>query len=129
MSKDFAAIASVAGTSVVEGCNATRPVSVLEVHGTADEVVPNNNTTRNEGVFRVPPAVDAISYWAQRDGIVSVPQQQVGGNLTVTAYGGGSNGTEVVLYTINGGTHRWPAEIPTTDLIWRFFELHPRQSG
>ena len=52
-------------------------------------------------------------------------------SLAGTTYGEGLNGTEVVLYTINGGTHEWfpPCEIPTTDLIWRFFELHPRQSG
>ena len=128
--EDFAAIASIAGTSVVEGCNATRPVSVLEVHGTADEVVPYNNTTRNESVFPVPPAVDAISYWAQRDGTVSESQQQVGNN-TVTTYGGGSNGTEVVLYTVIGATHSqtFANPIPTLDLVWRFLELHPRQSA
>ncbi|MGZ4864708.1 MAG: extracellular catalytic domain type 1 short-chain-length polyhydroxyalkanoate depolymerase [Halobacteriota archaeon] len=130
-SEDFAAIASVAGTSVVEGCNATRPVSVLEVHGTADSVVPYNNTTRSESALPVPPAVDAISYWTQHDRTVSVQRQQVANNVTATTYGGGSNDTEVVIYTINGGTHEWfpPWQIPTTDLIWRFFELHTRQSA
>jgi polyhydroxybutyrate depolymerase len=127
--EDFAAIASIAGTSVVEGCNATRPVSVLEVHGTADEVVPYNNTTHSESALPVPPAVDAISYWAQHDRTVSVQRQQGEGNLTVTTYSGGSDGTEVVLYTRNGGKHAWPTEIPTTDFIWRFFELHPRRSA
>jgi polyhydroxybutyrate depolymerase len=53
----------------------------------------------------------------------------VEGNLTVTTYNGGLNGTEVVLYTINGGGHGWPSEIPTNDLIWRFFEQHPRLSA
>ena len=128
MSADFAAIASVAGTSVVEGCNATGPVSVLEIHGTADTVVPYNNTTRNASDLPVEPAVDAVSQWAQRDGTVSVSQQQVGNN-TVTTYGGGLNGTEVELYTINGARHGWPPEIPTADVIWRFFEQHPRHSG
>jgi len=129
--EDFAAIASIAGTSVVEGCNATRPVSVLEVHGSADEVIPYNNTTRNESVFRVPPAVDAISYWAQHDRTVSVQRQQVTNNVTETTYSGGSNGTEVVLYTVIGATHSqtFANPIPTLDLVWRFLELHPRQSA
>ena len=36
--EDFAAIAAVSATSVVtERCNATRPVSVMAVHGTADD--------------------------------------------------------------------------------------------
>jgi Poly(3-hydroxybutyrate) depolymerase len=128
-SEDFAAIAPVAATSVVESCNATGPVSVFAVHGTADEAVPYNNSTRSASALPVPPAVDAVFSWAQRDGTVSVPRQQVEGNLTVTTYGRGANGTEVVLYTLNGGTHVWPTKIPTTDLIWRFFELHPRQSA
>jgi polyhydroxybutyrate depolymerase len=127
--EDFAAIAPVSATSVVESCNATIPVSVFAVHGTADEVIPYNNTTRSGSALPVPPAVDAISYWAQHDGTVPAPLQQTVGNLTVTTYSGGSNGTEVVLYTLNGGRHGWPAEIPTTDLIWRFFELHPQWSA
>ncbi len=127
--EDFAAIAAVSATSVVtERCNATSPVSVMAIQGTADAVIPYNNTTRSSSDLPVPPAVNAISYWAQRDGTVSESQQQVGNN-TVTTYGGGLNGTEVVLYTLNGGRHGWPPEIPTTDLIWRFFELHPRRSA
>jgi polyhydroxybutyrate depolymerase len=128
-SEDFAAIAVVSATSVIEKCNATGPVSVLAVHGTADAVVPYNNTTRSPSALPVPPAVDAVSYWAQYDRTVSVSRQQAEANVTVATYGGGSNGTEVVLYTLNGGTHGWPDEIPTTDIIWKFFELHPRQSA
>jgi len=126
---NFAAIAAVSATSVVAQCNATRPVSVLAVHGTGDTVIPYNNTTRGANALPVPPAVDAVAYWAQHDGTASVPRLQIEGNLMVTTYGGGSNGTEVVLYTLNGGGHAWPTDIPTTDLIWRFFELHPRQSA
>ena len=38
---DFAAIAAVSATSVVtERCNATGPVSVMAVQGTADTVIP-----------------------------------------------------------------------------------------
>jgi polyhydroxybutyrate depolymerase len=128
--QDFAAIAAVSATSVVtERCNATSPVSVMAVHGTADDVIPYNESTRSKSDLPVPPAVDPISYWAKRDGTVSVPRQQVEGNLTVTTYNGGLNGTEVVLYTINGGGHGWPSAIPTNDLIWRFFEQHPRLSA
>ncbi|MGZ4919495.1 MAG: hypothetical protein ACXV5D_04585 [Halobacteriota archaeon] len=94
---------------------------------TDDEVIPYNETTRSEGAYEVPPAVDAISYWAHRDGTVVVPQQHEEGNLTVTTYSDGVNGTEVSFYTLNGGRHEWSPGIPTTDLIWRFFEMHPKQ--
>lgn len=126
-SDDFAAIAPIGATFDVESCNATAPVSVFAVHGTADEVVPYNETTRSEDALPVPPAVDAISYWVHRVGTVVVPQKRVEGNFTVTTYGGGLNGTEVSFYMLNGGRHEWSPGIPTTDLIWDFFELHPRQ--
>ena len=38
-------------------------------------------------------------------------------------------GTEVVFYTLNGVGHALYAEIPIIDLVWRFLELHPRQSA
>jgi polyhydroxybutyrate depolymerase len=128
-SEDIAAIAPLAATSVVESCNATRPVSVVAFHGTADEVIPYNESTRNASALPVPPAVDAISYWAHRDETVSVPRQHVEGNFTVTTYSGGSNGTEVVLYTLNGGKHADLLRFRPADLIWRFFELHPQRSA
>ncbi len=126
-SDDIAAIAPVAATFGVEWCNATAPVSVVSVHGTADEVIPYNETTRGDNAYPVPPTVDAISYWVNRDEAAAVPQYKEEGLLRVTTYSGGLNGTEVLLYTLNGGGHVWPTEIPTTDLIWRFFEMHPRQ--
>jgi polyhydroxybutyrate depolymerase len=61
--EDFAAIAAVSATSVVtECCNATSPVSVMAVHGTADQDIPYNESTRSKSDLPVPPAVDAISF-------------------------------------------------------------------
>jgi len=52
------------------------------------------------------------------------------------------NGTQVVLYIIEGGGHTWPfgwqylperwvgktsRDITATDVIWEFFRSHPRQ--
>jgi polyhydroxybutyrate depolymerase len=126
-SQDFAAIAPLAATSVVEHCNATRPVSVIAFHGTTDEVIPYNETARSKSAFHVPPAVDAVSYWALHDGTVSTQQQQVASNVTATIYSGGSNGTEVVLYSLNGGGHgSVNPVVAKIDLIWRFFQQHPR---
>ena len=55
------------------------------------------------------------------------------------SYGPGQEGTEVILYRIEGGGHTWPGrpwtlswlgkttrDIVANDLIWDFFEKHPR---
>ena len=55
------------------------------------------------------------------------------------AYGGGRNGTEVVLITVTGGGHTWPGgpqylpvsvvgpvcqDFDAGELIWQFFARH-----
>jgi poly(3-hydroxybutyrate) depolymerase len=53
-------------------------------------------------------------------------------------YGPGKEGTEVVLFVIEGGGHTWPGEAPplwflgksakeisANDLMWEFFKKHP----
>jgi polyhydroxybutyrate depolymerase len=68
----------------------------------------------------------------------------VSGKIIKRTYTNGKNGTEVVLYTTVGGKHWWPGnpysssdpedifvdtvqEISANDLIWEFFEAHPKQ--
>ena len=54
------------------------------------------------------------------------------------SFGPGKDGTEVVLYVIEGGGHTWPGrepllrflgkstrDISANDLIWDFFQKHP----
>ena len=59
----------------------------------------------------------------------------------VRTYGKGRDDSEVILYTIKGGGHAWPGgvkgkwkgapeptrEISATDLMWEFFERHPKR--
>ena len=58
------------------------------------------------------------------------------GNIITRTYENGSQGTEVVLYTVVEGGHEWfggselfnpPCEISVNDLMWEFFEAHPKQ--
>lgn len=57
--------------------------------------------------------------------------------VTRTTYGGGKDGSEVVLVVIEGGGHTWPGQEPpvgligksaknvlANDLMWEFFERH-----
>ena len=66
---------------------------------------------------------------------------QDGTQVKRTTYAGGKAGTEVVLYTIEGGGHTWPSgpqylpefmvgrvckDIDANTVIWDFFQKHPK---
>jgi len=64
-----------------------------------------------------------------------------GTTIKRSTYSGGRNGTEVVFYTIEDGSHTWPGgtqylpewiigkvckDIDATQVIWEFFTKHPK---
>ena len=56
----YAAIASVTGamtTQMLNSCAPNKPVPVLEIHGTADAIVPYNGSTANI------PVLDILNFW------------------------------------------------------------------
>lgn len=149
LSDRIAAIAPVSGTMATEACHPERPVSVLHFHGTEDAIVlfggPDARTPKDL-FFK---SVDAsIQAWASINGCPSTPMvarlpDQVDDGTTVakTSYGPGKNGSEVILYAIEGGGHTWPGrtsrlplplpllgkstlEVSANDLIWEFFRKH-----
>jgi len=150
-SETFAAIGAVAGSigrtepdgHIIAIPEAVQPVSVIAFHGRKDEYLPYDTAKRaivKYGYFL--PVADAMEYWIRRNGCASIPKKEVSssGNIVKETYSGGKKGTEVVLYTIQDGNHRWPgdkttawfqgranAEISATQLIWEFFDHHPKQ--
>jgi polyhydroxybutyrate depolymerase len=137
-----AAIAPVAAALNEEDCSPSRPVSVIIFHGTADEHVPYNggigSKARDERVDK--PVRYAVSFWVNRNRCSPNPVVEEFGSIRKETYGGGIDGTEVVLYTILGGGHAWPGgekgyrwgdeptkEISATDLMWEFFASHPKR--
>ncbi|MEM2888754.1 MAG: PHB depolymerase family esterase [Candidatus Bathyarchaeia archaeon] len=130
LSDKIAAIAPVAGSIgvVTSGFieripEPTQPISVLVIHGTSD------NSVRYEGDGFLSVA-ESVSFWVQHNGCVSVPHNETlfEGNVVISVYGGGMNGTEVVLYKLINVGHVWPnTPISATDVIWDFFENHPKQ--
>jgi poly(3-hydroxybutyrate) depolymerase len=61
------------------------------------------------------------------------------GRATRHTYGGGQDGSEVTLWTTQGGGHEWPgwplgatrpggalAPVSASSLIWQFFVAHAR---
>ena len=144
MSDRIAAIAPVAGTVAIDESHPKRPVPVLHFHGTADPLVPFNSATTKPSFMKFKSVDESIQTWATLDGCDDKPKIDViskdGDEMKVTrqTYGGGKDGSEVVLVTIEGGGHTWPGQKPpvefigksamdisANDLIWEFFQKHP----
>ena len=133
VSDKIAAIAPVAGALNLENCRPAGPVSVIIFHGTADEHVRYDGgepIRRADTHMRVDKPVSyAVSFWVKRNGCSETPQRGEKGSIRTQIYGGGKDGAEVALYTINGGNHAWPGgeasllgaeptkEISATDLM------------
>jgi len=146
LSDRIAAIAPVGGPMGTKDCSPGRPVSVIHFHGTADEFAPFNGG-RGRGpsgtdFFSVP---DSIAAWVAADGCDPTPVTTAlpdtaddGTTGTLTTYGQGKDGSEVVLIVIEGGGHTWPGrdsrlallgkstkDISANDVMWEFFQRHP----
>ena len=121
------AIGSVAGLLVYFNCNLSRKVPVIQIHGTADDVVPYDGVAYT------------IQYWAENDVcpdsvVTEMPDIDTTDQTTVTltTYNPCTEDSEVLLYTINGGGHTWPGasyiigvtnqDINASAEIWKFFK-------
>lgn len=154
LSDVFAAVAPVAGayggrenegSPLIVYQAPPRPVSLIIFHGKKDRMVPYDGgagTGLANAVYL--PVSDAVRAWVGWDGCDPSPATTTGsgGNVTRDDYTGGRDGTEVVLYSIADGGHAWPggtpawqggdqatSDIDATDLIWDFFEKHPKRSA
>ncbi len=140
----FTAVAPVAGTLQINGCNPVKKIPILIIHGTEDENVPfaggigEGIATQFNTFMSVP---DSLSAWAKLNNCT--------GNQTVeSALLRAKDGTTVdkisyqkcetptILYQVNGGGHAWPGSSPSgipqestsstqsinaTKIIWDFF--------
>lgn len=141
----FAAVAPVSGALNTDTCTPGQPVSVIALHGTADENVPYDSGRGTKSFPGTKPTRDdrpvsyAIGFWTAFDQCDPLPQHAQTGNIVRDDYSG-ANGAAVMLVTINGGGHAWPdgarlaafldpptQEINATDAIWDFFAQHPKQ--
>lgn len=132
----IAAIASVTGsfaTAAASNCSATRPVPVLQMHGTLDGVV-------NYGGFAGSLSVDStINFWRNHNNctapevVTNLPDVVLeGSTITTYLYGGCQDNVEVLHYKVQNGSHSWPGALPIVagitnqDIegsveIWKFF--------
>ena len=133
----IAAIASVTGSiapSYLPDCNPGKPVPVLEIHGTADNVVAYEGTP-----FLSIPIPEVLDFWANNNGCATeaveeaVPDTDTTDASTATriSFPDCEDGQDVLHFRINGGEHTWPGssiligvtnqDIVASAEIWHFF--------
>jgi polyhydroxybutyrate depolymerase len=79
-------------------CNPSRPVSVLDIHGTSDQVV------------GYPGLRAVVNSWARRDGCAPTPStRRHPERVTRFTWHGCNGGTRVEHLRVAGDTHGWPA--------------------
>jgi len=142
LSDTIAAVAPVAGVLGIDptSCVPSRPVPILDFHGTADPVVPYDGGPAAKlvpgVVFRSVPTT--MDFWRGANaclGAATVDYQN--GTATCTRWSDCAGGADVELCTLVGEGHEWPGGLPvptlgasTSDVIATrrmvdFFVAHP----
>ncbi|KYK35392.1 MAG: phospholipase [Theionarchaea archaeon] len=155
LSERIAAIAMVAGAMSEElsaACSPSRPVSVLVMSGTDDPLVlweGGNIQFGRQNLGTTLSVPDTVMYWVTHNNCSLTPAvtwlpdtQEDGTQVRKEVYNRGKEGTEVILYAIEGGGHTWPGglqyaskrligrtcyDITATEIIWQFFSEHTRE--
>lgn len=137
----LAAIAPVSGVNLVASCPKGSPLSVLVFHGNADPVVAygGGHTSASLAGLPLDPVPTSVAAWAKRDRCTAKPTvSNPTPRIQLTSYQGCAAGTNVELYTVDGGGHTWPGsidvarlgttthEINAADLMLAFFAHHTR---
>lgn len=121
----FAAAASVTGALRLAACTPSRPISMVQYHGTADTIV---------GYAEIPGMMEA---WAARNGCrgaASTTFEQ--GDMLCQTWPDCEAGVEVSFCTVDGGGHCWPGngscifghsstELHASEAIATMFDAQP----
>lgn len=150
LSEKIAAIAPVAGpmpAALAPGCRPARPVSVLQISGTADPIVPYDGGEVKNAGGEVLSAPETFRRWRALCGCVGTPARSVdpdrahdGTHVVRERSAGCTGGAAVELVTVQRGGHTWPGgraylpaafvgkvsrQLDATKEIWDFFRRHP----
>lgn len=130
-SKSIAAIGTVAATmseKTFNACDPTRPIPMVTIHGTADNVVNYN------GIFPVATVShnEILTYWANHNNTDNIPSITNLSNINASEievelyeYLEGDSGTEIKHYRFISAGHIWPVsnvnpEKDASKIIWNF---------
>lgn len=123
----FAAVAPIAGVMAIPGCQPTRRVPMMSIHGTADPILHFDGTIGSipglggaPAVATTAPATTApvdldgpgypanVAAWAKRNGCEPEPTDtDVTENVILRTYECPA-GADVEFYVVKGGGHSWP---------------------
>jgi polyhydroxybutyrate depolymerase len=129
LSDRVAAVASVSGALVIDACKPARPISVLEMHGTGDTIVPFEGDLTGGGHFRS--TISVMTQWAALDGCAASPTVTQSGITKRTTWSGCRDRAVVILDAVAGAGHMWfapaydPAQPNATAVVWDFFSHAP----
>lgn len=164
ISDKLAAIATVIASipeNLAGKLHPTSPLSVLMINGTEDPLVKWGGGEvkfgRSENGYVIP-VQKTVDFWVRSikadptPVVTEMPVVDKNDDTRVSrsVYSGGIGGNEVVLYTVKGGGHTWPArkdkrgflkkllvdkmvgkksrQIDTCQIIWDFFKKHPKRT-
>jgi polyhydroxybutyrate depolymerase len=157
LSHKITAIAPVDGSipyMLFPECSPSNPVSVLAINNINDPLVPFEGGEiyghfRRVKLGKVLSVNETIGFWVNRNKCISMPYiteepdnaPKDGTRVTRKEYSNGIDGTEVILYSVEGGGHTWPGgfqylpawiigktsrDINANEVIWSFFRKHSR---
>lgn len=145
MADTFAAIAPVSGVLGIDPnkCQPSRPMPVIDFHGTSDPIVPYNGGTPVipidlGGPITFRSVSETIQFWRTKDGCLAQPKiiYQMG-DATCTSYGTCQGNAEVVHCKLQDDGHTWPGGVPipflgntsssisADEAMYNFFIAHP----
>lgn len=108
----IAAIGVISGSLMDDSCAPARPVAMIGIHGTSDDQVPYNDPSLTPppkpvtGIATQLPS--SAQFWVATDGCAQGFALRQSPHVVRTAFKT-CLGAQVVFYTIEGGTHGWPA--------------------
>ncbi len=130
----IAAFAPISGNdyAIPGGCHPGRPVPLINMHGSADPLLPYNGSPSNQSPDWTLSSLPAYLHaWAVRDGCTQGPtiflRQPGHPGVTGMRWTGCQGNVSVVHYRIDGGGHHWPPSIegqPATEVLWHFFQQY-----
>ncbi len=138
ISPRIASIVSLAGATHQDEmlCGSTTPMSVLQIHGTADATIPYAGSTSGFAIF--PGAEETVRRWAARAGCdlsqteegtrLDLDTALAGEDTDVVRYSSGcAVGVNVELWRIVGGGHIPALQAAFSDHVLDFLYANPRQ--
>lgn len=157
LSQKITAIAPVDGNipnMLVHECLPSRPVSVLAINNKNDPLVPFEGGEIYGHFHRIKlgkvlSVNESVGFWVKQDNCSGTPvvteepdrDPNDGTRVTKMQYTSGIDGTEVILYVVEGGGHTWPGgfqylpawiigktsrDIDANEVIWAFFQRHSK---